>query len=168
MKHYFLDLRTKSQLNKNKSIRESKAYADSKIVGILFTVEDKKKHEGIKDLMHRLEKDGKKVEVFCFLPEGKDNYEFMFDFLTLKDISKWGEIQSSQAQKFCNTAFDYLYYIDTEPNPILMNLIARSKALCRIGRHWDNGHPFFELMIESPNDTKSLIESIYRYSIQIK
>ncbi len=164
----FLKIRTKNQLKKNKTLRASIPYKQVLSVGIVFSVEDKRKHDEVKEFIHRLEKDGKKVQVIAYLPPKKDNYEFMFDFFTPKEVSFWGVITSTAAIKFYNTPFDYLYYIDTEPNPLVLYLLARSKARCRIGRFWENGRPYFELMIDSPSNTKSLIDGMYKYSNQLK
>lgn len=168
MKLSFLNIRTRSQLKKNRTSRVTTPFNTAQSVGVLFTVEDKKKHDEIKEFVHRLEKEGKKVQVFSFLPKNKDNYEFLFDFLTLQDISFWGNIMSGNAEKFYNSSFDYLYYLDLEPNPVLLNLLARSKAKCRIGKYWENGRAYFELMIDKVSNTKNLIEGLYKYSTQLK
>jgi hypothetical protein len=168
MKYYFLNLRTASQLKKNKVQRVSKPYDEARKVGILFTVEDKQKHDLIKEFLHKLEKDGKQVTVLCFLPKNKDNYEFMFDFFTLEDVSFWGKINQAAVDKFCQQPFDYIYYIDTHQNPILLNVLARSKALCRMGKNWNDGHPYFELMIDSQPTTRNLMDGLYQYSARLK
>jgi hypothetical protein len=164
MKQSFLKLKTDSFLKKNKAMRASLPYKQALTVGIVFSVEDKTKHDEVKDFIRHLEQDGKQVKVVCFLPKNKDNYEFMFDFFTDKDLSFWGNITSSTATNFAATPFDFLFYLDTTPNPLILNLIARSHARCRVGRFWDRGQPFFEMMIESNNGTRGLIESMYRYT----
>lgn len=168
MKLSFLKLKTVSYLKKNKSLRTSLPYKQAMSIGIIFSVEDKTKHEEVKEFIRHLEQDGKQVKVVCFLPKNKDNYEFMFDFFTDKDLSFWGNITSSSAISFSDTAFDFLFYLDTTPNPLILNLIARSKARCRVGKFWDHGQSFFEMMIESKNGTRSLIETMYRYTKALK
>lgn len=168
MKINFLKLRTGNQLKKNKTARASTPYKQAATVGILFSVEDKRKHDDIKELIHKLEHDGKKVQVLEYLPNKKDNYEFMFDFFTDKEISFWGKIESEKTLKFSDTAFDYLFCIDMEPNPMLLYLLARSKSKCRVGKFQDDAKPFFELMIDSNGSTKGLIDGIYKYTAQLK
>jgi hypothetical protein len=168
MKFSFLKLKTNSFLKRNQAIRASLPYKQALSVGIVFTVEDKLKHDEVKEFVRHLEHDGKMVKVISFLPKNKDNYEFMFDFFTENDLSFWGNISSSGAIKFAETPFDFLYYLDTTPNPLIMNLIAQSKAKCRVGKFWYNTESFFELMIESQNGHKSLIESMYRYTKALK
>jgi hypothetical protein len=92
----------------------------------------------------------------------------MFDFFTVKDISFWGKIESEKTLKFSDTPFDYLFCIDTEPNPMILYLLARSKSKCRVGKFHDQGKPFFELMIDSNENTKNLIDGIYKYTAQLK
>lgn len=168
MKLNFLNIRTNNQLKKNKSLRSSIPYKQALTVGVLFTVEDKKKHDDIKEFIHKLEQDGKKVQVLEYLPIKKDNYEFLFDFFTINDISFWGKIESEKTLKFADTAFDYLFCLDTERNPMVLYLLARSKAKCRVGRFQDQEKSFFELMIDSTGGTKNLIDSIYKYTAKVK
>ncbi|MCK6618644.1 MAG: hypothetical protein L6Q51_13475 [Cyclobacteriaceae bacterium] len=168
MKLSFLKSRTSRQLRKNSTQRGSIAYKKAQAVGIIFTVADRQKHDQVKEFIHKLEQDGKKVHVMSFLPEKRENHEFLFDFFTAKDVSFWGKINSQQAITFCETTFDYLYYLDTDPNPYIMYLLARSRAKCRVGRFWINGEPYFELMIDSPANTRNLIDGIYNYSTQLK
>ena len=168
MKINFLKIRTNNQLKKNKSLRASIPYQQALTVGILFSVEDKQKHDHIKEFIHKLEHDGKKVQVLEFLPNKKDNYEFMFDFFTMKDISFWGQIESEKTLKFSDTPFDYLFCLDTEQNPMLLYLLARSKSKCRIGKFNEDEKPFFEMMIDSNSNTKALIDGIYKYTAQLK
>jgi hypothetical protein len=168
MKLSFLKLKTNSYLKHNKAVRVSLPYTQAKNIGIIFSVEDKIKHDEVKDFIRHLEQDGKQVKVVCFLPKNKDNYEFMFDYFTDKDFSFWGNVTSSITVNFAETPFDFLFYVDTTPNPLILNLVARSKARCRVGKFWDHGQRFFELMIESRNGTRSLIETMYRYTRALK
>ena len=164
----FLQMRTSSALKKNRVHRASVPYKRVVSVGIIFSVEDKKKHDDIKDFIKHLEQDGKKVQVLEFLPKKKDNYEFLFDFFTDKDLSFWGKITSAEAIKFSDTPFDYLYYIDQESNPMVLHLLAVSKAHCRIGPFAEPDSPYFELMIEYKGPVKGLIDSMYKYSRQLR
>jgi len=67
----FLNINTKSHLKRNKTSRTSPPYGSAKSVGIIYSIEDKAKHEQIKELIRKLEHDGKKVDVLCFLPRDK-------------------------------------------------------------------------------------------------
>lgn len=164
----FLRMRTRQALKKNHALRASLPYQQAHNIGVLFTVEDKQKHADVKDFIHLLEQDGKKVQVLEYLPLQKENYEFKFDFFTIKDLNFWGKINSAQAQKFSETPFDYLFYIDKESNPLALFLLATSKARCRVGRFVEDDEPFFEMMIGQNGTTKGLIETMYKYTKQLK
>ncbi len=103
-----------------------------------------------------------------FLPKKKDNYEFLFDFFTIQDLNLWGKIDNSKASRFAQMAFDYLFYIDNEHNLLILNLLAESKAHCRVGKHQKESEPFFELMIENKGTVKGLIDNMYKYVKQIR
>src|SRR5262245_19434726 len=144
----FLKWRTQAALRKKKSLRTSTPYKRSNSVGIIFSVEDRQKHHDIKDFITHLEQDGKQVKVLEFLPKKKENYEFLFDFFTVEDLTFWGKIDNAQADTFSQMQFDYLFYIDSAHNPLVLNLLAKSKAHCRVGRHHEENESYFELMIQ--------------------
>lgn len=161
-------MRTNSALKKKGVMRASVPYKHAKSIGVIFSVEDKLKHDHVKELVKHFEQDGKTVNVLEFLPKKKENYEFLFDFFTVDDLSFWGKITSETALKFSNTQFDYLVYLDTQLNPLVLDLLARSKAHCRIGKFNETERDYFELMIEDKGSTKSLIDNIYKYTRQLK
>src|SRR5688500_2533677 len=168
MRIRLLKARTDWEIKTNKAARNSVPYKQAHNVGVIFTVEDKQKHDAIKDFVKKLENDGKKVQVIEFLPTDKENYDFKFDFFSEKDISFWGKITADNALRFSEAPFDFLFYIDINPNPSILYLLARGKARCRVGRSWEQGRSYFEFMIESINSNQSLIEGIYKYTTQLK
>lgn len=168
MKLTFLRWRTQSALKNNKSLRTSTSYKKSNALGIIFSVEDRQKHDDIKEFVKRLEQDGKQVKVLEFLPKRKDNYEFLFDFFTIHDLNFLGKINNNQATSFAQTTFDYLFYVDNEHNPLILNLLAQSKAHCRIGKHQEENEPFFEFMIENNGTVKGLMDNMYKYTKQLR
>jgi hypothetical protein len=161
-------MRTQTALKKNKAPRSSMPYKQAVSMGIIFTVEDKQKHEVVKEFIQHLERDGKKVQVLEFLPEKRNNHEFKFDFFTINDISFWGNLEASNALKFAETPFDYLFCVDKESNPLILHLLARSKAHCRVGKFNEMESQFFELMIEQNGTNKGLIETMYNYTSQLR
>lgn len=168
MKSKFLKYKTQSYLRKNKTPRYNQAYEQAASIGVVFTVQDRQKHDHIKEFIRKLEHDGKKVKALAFLPPNQENYEFMFDFFTYREISFWGTITADSAVAFANTPFDYLIYLDTEPNDLILSLVARSKAKCRLGKRWKDCDPFFEMMIQSNGDSKALIDQLYQYTAALK
>lgn len=168
MKLTFLKWRTQSALRKNKSLRASTPYRKANLIGIIFSVEDRQKHDDVKEFIRQLEIEGKQVKVLEFLPKKKDNYEFLFDFFTIEDLSFFGQITNTQAEKFCDTAFDYLFYIDQQSNPLILNILARSRAHCRVGKHEEGYETYFELMITGNGTPKGLIDNMHKYTKQLR
>jgi hypothetical protein len=168
LKQTFLRWRTESALKKNKSLRTSTPYQKSNSIGIIFSVEDRQKHDEIKEFVRKLEQDGKQVKVLEFLPKRKENYEFLFDFFTIQDLNFWGKIDNHQAAGFAEAPFDYLFYVDNEHNPLVLNLLAQSKAHCRVGKHQEGNEAYFEFMIENNGTVRGLIDNMYKYTKQLR
>jgi hypothetical protein len=168
MKLNFLKFKTNSLLKKHKALRSNVAYKNAKTVGIIFTVEDKQKHFIVKEFIKKLELDEKHIQVLEYLPAKHDNYEFKFDYFSDKDLSFWGNITSSAALQFADAPFDFLFYIDLEPNDLVLHLLARSKAKCRVGRYFEEGDKYMDLMIESVANTQALVDTMHKYASQLK
>jgi hypothetical protein len=164
----FLDMRTQSALKKNGAVRATVPYQAAQRIGVLFTVEDQQKHLLIKDLIQKLTQDGKQVQVLEFLPKKKDNPEFMFDYFSIQDLSFWGKLNNENVEKFAKANFDYLFNIDTQANPLIQNLLANSKAHCRVGRFDESATEFYELMIETNGSTQGLIDNMYTYTKKLR
>jgi hypothetical protein len=161
-------MRTRSALKKNKAVHATIPYESAQRIGVLFTVEDKQKHLLIKDFISRLTHDGKQVQVLEFLPKKKENPEFMFDYFTIENLNFWGKVNSEPVEKFTKVNFDYLFNIDIDVNPLIQNLLANSKALCRVGRYDENSTAFFELMIETNGSVQALIDNMYTYTKKLR
>ncbi len=168
MKFRFLKRKTQSYLKNNKTLRSSEPYKKAASIGVIFTVEGRPKHDHIKNLIRKFEHDGKQVKALAYLPPDQENYEFLFDFFTYREISLWGNITARSAVAFADTPFDFLLYLDATPNELILNVVAKSKAKCRIGKFWAEGEPFFEMMIESNGDARSLIDELYKYTTALR
>lgn len=168
MKLNFLKYKTRSWLRKNKALRANVPYKKALTTGIIFTVEDKQKHHAVKEFIKQLEQDGKNVHVMEFLPERRDNYEFKFDFFTEKDINFWGHLNSTTANQFAESSLDYLFYLDMEPNPYILHLLAKSKAKCRVGKFWDEGANYLDFMVKDVATYQALLDTTYKYITQLR
>ena len=168
MKYKFLKYKTKLYLKSNKTPRVNLSYRKAISIGVIFTVEDRKKHDQIKEFIRKLEQDGKQVKALGYLAPNQENYEFLFDFFTYREISFWGSITASSALTFADTAFDFLIYIDVNPNELILNLVAKSRAKCRVGKFWTDKEAFFEMMVESNGNTKALIDALYQYTTALR
>lgn len=161
----FLQYRTKSWVKKNHTVRANGAYDKAESVGIIFTIYDLKKHETVKKFINRLKNDDKKVEVLAYLPKETQNFEFLFDFFTEKDLNFWGSFTSEAVTKFVKKPYDYLFNIDDVSINIVNNVMAMSNAKCRIGKLMDGNENYCEMMVQSPKGTTdSLIDEMYKYT----
>ena len=168
MKLSFLKYKTNALLKRNRHPHNSVAWKKALTTGVIFTVEDKQKHFAVKDFIKKLEHDGKHVQVLEYLPEKHENYEFKFDFFTDKDVSFWGNLNSPNALQFADAPFDYLFYLDLQPNAMIMNVLARSHAKCRVGRYWEEGSAYLDFMVDSVSNTQALLETVYKYTSQLR
>lgn len=168
-KKKFLSLSTKTFLKKNKIARRTIRYVKAKNIGIIYSVEDKTKHHAVKLFVKELKDEGKDVQVISFMGKGKENYEFLFDFITLNDVSFWGKLKSNSALQFASTEFDYLFNIDKDRNQLVENIMARCKAKCRIGVYSKDNGEFYELMIniKSMENTDEIIRTMHHYAKKI-
>jgi len=142
-----LQKRTERLLSENKSTRNTVNYANAQTIGILFTQSTRNKYHAIRSLIKQFKNDGKQVEVLCYLKKGGENYDFLYDYITSNDIGLLGKMQSSSAIKFAQQIFDYLFYLDLKENMYLENVLAMSKAGCRIGFYKRNNDDLLDLMI---------------------
>ena len=168
-KKKFLNLRTRSFLRQNKSARESRTFRQAKHVGILFSIEGIEKHKAVKTFIKSLEDEGKQVEVLTYLGKGKDNHEFLFDFISANDISFWGNITNTRALTFADKEFDYLFNFDVYRHHVIENILARSKAKCRVGCFNNENEDFFEFMVRPKSiDTEgAVVSDLSHYARQI-
>lgn len=160
--------RTRQRLKKGGSIaRTNTPYLESQNIGLIFSVEDMEKHEAIKHFVHLLEQDKKQVTVLSYLPKGKENYEFKFDFFSETDFTLSGKVKSESVLKFINTKFDYIFHIDPRCENILIDhILVQSKATCRIGICANNKTEFYEFIYKptSGEAMKNIVEEILNYT----
>jgi len=167
-----IQLKTRSFVKRQQKDRITIGYQHAMHIGVIFTIEDEKKHEEVKRFVNILNKEDKKVEVIAFLGKGMQNHEFKFDFFTEKDFTFTGDVNGRQLITFTSKPFDYLINLDLKPNLFIENILARSKAKCRIG-HFSGPHAnqFFELMISVNGQEPSLhnlYEQIFHYTKSVK
>jgi len=141
-------------------------YNDAKWIGILYSVEDRAKHDAITNFITLLEEEEKEVTVMTYLGKNKDNYDFKYDFFSAEHISIWGKINSPGVKKFVQKKFDLLLYLDYEPNPYLEPILVLSQAKCRVGRFGEETkNDLFELMIKlEKGSTRQLIDQLHHYT----
>jgi hypothetical protein len=154
MKQTFIRLQVNSLAKKSKAIRSSISFEHALSFGIVYTTDDKRKHDIVKDLCKQL--------------EAKGNFEFLFPYYTKKDFSFFGQLQSHDAEKFCAMPFDYLYCLDEVPQPMVLYILAKSKTKCRVGKYAEGMENFFELMVEEKGNVQQLKDNMLKYTAVLK
>ena len=160
-----LNFRTSRLLKRNDLQRDSIGFSQSKLIGILFTMEGEEKFKLVKMLQKDLEELGKKVEVLSHLPKGATNYEFLYKIFNKQDVSFTGKFKNDDVLRFAGAKFDYLLVLDSTLSPLIQNIIAMSQAHCRMGSHSDESEKFFEFMVAQKEKQNSiqLIQEISKY-----
>lgn len=141
-------------------------YKNAVWIGILYSVQDRAKHDAITNFVERLQEEDKKVEVMTFLGKNKDNYDFKYDFFSAEHISLLGKINAPSVKEFVQKKFDLLFYLDYEQNQYLEPVLVLSQAKCRVGRLGkETKRELFELMIKTEmGSITHLIEQLHHYT----
>nr|WP_221409070.1 hypothetical protein [Reichenbachiella versicolor] len=156
-------------MKKKKPDRVSPSYQQAKRIGIVFSFENESFHEEVLNLVERIMNDGKSVETLTFIPKKQKNEEYDRPFFTDQDFSTKGKWKSENVMSFKATDFDYLISADLEINKFIRNILASSKAKCRVGHHAEEDEAYFELMINySGRNTKEYLNQVYHYLTQMK
>lgn len=120
------------------------------------------------ELVEKLERDGKKVSTITFVSDHRKT-NFNFSFFCEKDLNASGTWNNAKVEKFQKTPYDYLLCLDQNVNKYTKNILALSKAKCRIGSFEEGQSDFFEMMINTENQNyASFLEQVYHYLKSIR
>lgn len=163
-----INLGTKKYLKRNPAERSTTPFPSAQKIGIIF---NKTKHldiDLISSFVKRLEMQGKQVSVLCYEPR-KKVIQKSFKTFSWKDIKWNGKFKSFRLKKFIRTDFDYLFSLNTSPILPLENILARSKAKCRIGGFHQKKNNC-EMMIDlgRNRDEQELMNLMIQYTQMIK
>lgn len=121
----------------------------------------------VSKFVDELEKEGKKVEVIGFTKTKeisglKPNYKA----LRVKDFNWLGKIKREDLKKFIKTDFDYLFSLNTSSFLPFENILAQSRAKCRVGVYNQKKEGFFELMVQpkKKDDLVAVTQQMIRYT----
>ncbi len=154
---------TRSALKKNASVRQNVSFPEATTVGIIHTYQDSKSLEEIYSFFDLLENQGKKVKVVV-LKDKKDSIKIPeFDLIDVQQLNNIGKWSNDKVPQFFETRFDYVFHLDLEGSKLTDNILANSKAKCRVGKFQQEKEQFYELMVRPENDNlQKLIEQIYQ------
>ncbi|MCF6361193.1 MAG: hypothetical protein L3J29_10590 [Cyclobacteriaceae bacterium] len=163
-----LSYKTNRFLKSNINLRESIPYTQAQNFGILFSNSTPEKGKIAEQLSTLLKGDSKKVKVLAY-DRNVEIKHLPFESFSKKDLNFWGNIISQSVQNFSNVSFDFLICLDHNPGEIIKNLLAKSKAKCRVGvcSNSEAYHKTFELIIQTENDLNT-VDSVYSYTKNIR
>ncbi len=145
-------------------------YLQSRKILIVFTSNGNQKIALLKVLQSKMEKENKEVSFLYLLLRDEDRPDVHMDEgmvkLDKREVSLFGQLQNDDAGKLLDQAFDYIIHADLEWNIYTDLIIAKSKARCRIGRHFDEHDSFYDIMIKirDGETLKYLIDQLYHYT----
>lgn len=160
---YILNLKTSRALKTNEGLRQSEGYLDAKSIGVLFSYQGADHFEQSMGLVDKLESDGKKVEVITFTKEDK-NTEYNFPHFSDKDLKPNGSWRNTDVEQFQQAQFDYVICLDESINKYTKNILASTRAKCRVGCYAEGQDKYFELMINADSDQyERFLDQLYHY-----
>ncbi len=163
-KKKFLSFKTASFLKSGKVKRTANGFSDSLSIGILFTYSDKHNFELVNGMIDKLRSEGKEVSPITYIVKTGEDDTYDFPFFNFDDIDFWGNWKKPLVNNFIDIPFDFLLNLDLNTNRATQNVLARSKARCRVGRFEEGKSDYFEMMIDhKENDYEAFIEQVYRY-----
>lgn len=123
-------------------------------IGILFHLGADVDPEPLARFIKKLEQDHKKLKILTYFETYTSHpYNFYIDYFQKSDINWKGEINSPKMNAFLDTQFDFLFCIESEPQPIFNILLHETKANCRVGLYDEKRTNLFELMVQNPDWT---------------
>ncbi|MEL7147010.1 MAG: hypothetical protein AAFO69_11615 [Bacteroidota bacterium] len=167
LKKSILNYKTKAALRKNAAKRGNLSFDEVKKIGIIHSFVDDKSVQAIYHFFDQLEKNGKAVSVLIIKDKNDSLNIPEFSLVDHQEMTQLGKWTNENVSKFVNDPFDYLIHLNMEASDLVDNILAESKARCRVGKYQELKKDYYELMISPEKDTiKKLIEQIFHY-IQI-
>jgi hypothetical protein len=151
--------------------RRAVNYSKAMNIGILIRNPDPNFNKEINEFVNGLMKDGKKVQVICFIDKNLNRlYDFDFIELTNHAIRWNGDFKQEKVNKFIKTEFDYLYSINISPFLPYENILLSTHAKFRIGYYFKNKRKLFELMIDLKPEEKidALVRNMAVYTKKLE
>lgn len=163
-----LSYKTKRFLKLNHGLRVSVPYTEAKHIGIIFSNDSPDKSKLAEQLKSLILADDKKIKVLAY-DRNVQIKHLPFESFSKKDINFWGNFTNQSIHNFANISFDFLFCLDNNPGDVIRNLLAKSKAKCRVGicNNFESYNELFELIVQSSDDS-NLVDSVYEYTKNIR
>lgn len=134
-------------------------------VGILFQADEASHREAIQAYAERLKKEGKDVQLLGFLNKRNHQINYLFPYISHKDVTWFGKPKGGTIGYFIKYPFDVL--INFAPKELIPfeYISALSRAGCRIGFNEKNLLEPYDciLLAEQRDNINGLINDIDKY-----
>jgi hypothetical protein len=141
-------------------------------IGILFHLGEDVDPEPLARFIKKLEQDHKKLKILTYLNHTHSHpYRFYIDYFRKDDIHWSGKLEEiPKIRQFLDTQFDYLFCLESEPQPVFNELLQKTKANCRVGLYDEQRTNLFELMVQNPDwtDIAHTLEQMMNYTKLLK
>lgn len=167
LKKSLINLHTKTALKRNAAKRESILFSEVKKIGIVHSYVSQEEIKSVYHFFDQLEKSNIKVEVLILKNKETELNIPEFIIADEQELTQFGKWNNEDIKGFFNEHFDYLIHLNLEENELVENILALSKAKCRVGKYFSDKEKYYELMISPEEDNiRKLIDQIFHY-IQI-
>ncbi len=160
--------KTNKFLRTNYGIRSSVSYAESGHIGIIYSNDSPEMTTQVEKFHALIKGDDKKIKVLAYERDVQVKH-LPFQSFSRKDVTFWGNYRNPSVDNFADIAFDFLICLDVNPGNIIQNLLAKSKAKCRVGicNDFESYNKHFELIIQSASELNN-VDSVYEYIKNIR
>jgi hypothetical protein len=113
-----------------------------------------------------MEISGKKVKILCYSRVDLKVIPVLINYFSDSDFYYFGNIKSNKLNSFINLPFDFLYHLDTTQNIYIENVMAKSKARCRVSRADHTKKDLYDFMIQTKGNVgiETLCNEILHYT----
>lgn len=170
LKKYSLPIGLRRSVKSLVKSRQSPRYADAKNILLFFTSEGNQKIALVKGLQNKMEREGKNVKCLYLLLRDDDKPDVHMDDgmerLVPDDFSLFGDIQKKTVSELLSEDFDFMIHADLEFTIYTDLVLSKSKALCRIGKYFNDHENQYDMMVSIAEDKKInfLLDQIYHYT----
>lgn len=164
-----LKIKTALALKKGSPNRVSEAYKQASAIGLLYSYEKAEDEKPRRELIEKLEADGKKVSTMTFVGISQDIVDPEYAFFTEKDFNAKGSWSKPIVEGFIKQPFDFLISMDCQLNKYTQHILASSSSKCRVGKFEEGKSKYFELMINSGEmNYSAFLKSLYHYLTNVR
>ena len=151
-----------NRYNRRNVRRFSRTFEEATAIGVICSYKSLIEENGaIDEYIKKLRKNGKKVMPLVFHENSSKTEGISRNSFSKNDLNFFGIWKKDRVTTFVNKEFDFLIYLDLDYNLFVGNVIAKSKAHCRIGIYDENVKPFLEMMIKPEfKSLESLISGV--------